>query len=69
VIHDVAGVPSRGEIDETQEVNWRFIANAIATSGEQCFPCWMSDGVGMSFTSAPAQPCPTPRPGTVPAVA
>jgi hydroxypyruvate isomerase len=29
----VAGVPSRGEIDDTQEVNWRFIANAIATSG------------------------------------
>jgi hydroxypyruvate isomerase len=29
----VAGVPTRGEIDDTQEVNWRFIANAIATSG------------------------------------
>jgi hydroxypyruvate isomerase len=29
----VAGVPSRGEIDDTQEVNWRFVANAIATSG------------------------------------
>src|SRR5262245_39895125 len=29
----VAGVPSRGEIDDTQEVNWRFIANTIATSG------------------------------------
>jgi hydroxypyruvate isomerase len=29
----VAGVPSRGEIDDNQEVNWRFIANAIATSG------------------------------------
>jgi hydroxypyruvate isomerase len=29
----VAGVPSRGEIDEGQELNWRFIANAIATSG------------------------------------
>ena len=29
----VAGVPSRGEIDDSQEVNWRFIANAIATSG------------------------------------
>jgi len=29
----VAGVPNRGVIDDTQEVNWRFIANAIATSG------------------------------------
>jgi len=29
----VAGVPTRGEIDDTQEVNWRFVANAIATSG------------------------------------
>lgn len=29
----VAGVPTRGAIDDTQEVNWRFIANAIATSG------------------------------------
>jgi hydroxypyruvate isomerase len=29
----VAGVPTRGVIDDTQEVNWRFIANAIATSG------------------------------------
>jgi hydroxypyruvate isomerase len=29
----VAGVPTRAEIDDTQEVNWRYIANAIATSG------------------------------------
>lgn len=29
----VAGVPNRGAIDDTQEINWRFIANAIATSG------------------------------------
>lgn len=29
----VAGVPTRGELDDTQEVNWRFIANVIATSG------------------------------------
>lgn len=29
----VAGVPTRGEIDDTQEVNWRFIADVIATSG------------------------------------
>jgi len=29
----VAGVPSREEIDETQEVNFRFIANAIADLG------------------------------------
>jgi len=27
------GVPGRGEIDETQELNYRFIANAIADSG------------------------------------
>jgi hydroxypyruvate isomerase len=29
----VAGVPSRGEIDDTQELNYRFIANAIADLG------------------------------------
>jgi hydroxypyruvate isomerase len=29
----VAGVPSRMEIDGTQELNYRFIANAIAESG------------------------------------
>jgi hydroxypyruvate isomerase len=29
----VAGVPSRNEIDDTQELNYRFIANAIAESG------------------------------------
>jgi hydroxypyruvate isomerase len=29
----VAGVPSRQEIDGTQELNFRFIANAIAESG------------------------------------
>jgi len=29
----VAGVPSRNEIDDTQELNYRFIANAIADSG------------------------------------
>ena len=29
----VAGVPSRTEIDETQELNYRFIANAIADLG------------------------------------
>ena len=29
----VAGVPSRQEIDDTQELNFRFIANAIADSG------------------------------------
>ena len=29
----VAGVPSRQEIDDTQELNFRFIANAIASSG------------------------------------
>jgi hydroxypyruvate isomerase len=29
----VAGVPSRMEIDETQELNFRFIANAIADLG------------------------------------
>ena len=29
----VAGVPSRAEIDDTQELNYRFIANAIADSG------------------------------------
>jgi hydroxypyruvate isomerase len=28
-----AGVPSRQEIDDTQELNYRFIANAIADSG------------------------------------
>ena len=29
----VAGVPSRQEIDGTQELNYRFIANAIADLG------------------------------------
>ena len=29
----VAGVPSRTEIDDTQEVNYRFVANAIADLG------------------------------------
>jgi hydroxypyruvate isomerase len=29
----VAGVPGRNEIDETQELNYRFIANAIADTG------------------------------------
>ncbi|MEO8314405.1 MAG: TIM barrel protein [Pseudomonadota bacterium] len=29
----VAGVPGRSEIDDTQELNYRFIANAIAESG------------------------------------
>jgi hydroxypyruvate isomerase len=29
----VAGVPSRMEIDDTQEVNYRFVANAIADLG------------------------------------
>lgn len=29
----VAGVPSRAEIDDTQELNYRFIANAIADLG------------------------------------
>jgi len=29
----VAGVPSRNEIDDTQELNYRFIANAIADLG------------------------------------
>ncbi len=29
----VAGVPSRMEIDDTQELNYRFIADAIANSG------------------------------------
>jgi hydroxypyruvate isomerase len=29
----VAGVPSRMEIDDTQELNYRFIANAIADLG------------------------------------
>ena len=29
----VAGVPTRGEIDDTQELNYRFIANAIADLG------------------------------------
>jgi hydroxypyruvate isomerase len=29
----VAGVPSRGEIDDSQELNYRFIANAIADLG------------------------------------
>jgi hydroxypyruvate isomerase len=29
----VAGVPSRQEIDDTQELNYRFIANAIADLG------------------------------------
>jgi hydroxypyruvate isomerase len=29
----VAGVPTREEIDDNQELNYRFIANAIAESG------------------------------------
>ena len=29
----VAGVPTRMEIDDTQELNFRFIANAIADLG------------------------------------
>ena len=29
----VAGVPTRQEIDDTQEINYRFVANAIAESG------------------------------------
>ena len=29
----VAGVPGRNEIDDTQELNYRFIANAIADTG------------------------------------
>src|SRR4029077_8279381 len=29
----VAGVPSRMEIDDSQEVNYRFVANAIADLG------------------------------------
>jgi len=33
----VAGVPSRMEIDDTQELNHRFIANAIAESGYSGF--------------------------------
>ena len=33
----VAGVPSREEIDDTQELNYRFIANAIAESGYDGF--------------------------------
>ena len=33
----VAGVPSRTEIDGTQELNYRFIANAIADSGYSGF--------------------------------
>jgi len=33
----VAGVPSRQEIDDTQELNYRFIANAIAESGYDGF--------------------------------
>src|SRR5688572_4538424 len=33
----VAGVPSRQEIDDTQELNYRFIANAIAESGYSGF--------------------------------
>ena len=33
----VAGVPSRQEIDDTQELNHRFIANAIAESGYDGF--------------------------------
>jgi hydroxypyruvate isomerase len=33
----VAGVPSRQEIDGTQELNYRFIANAIAESGYNGF--------------------------------
>jgi hydroxypyruvate isomerase len=33
----VAGVPSREEIDDTQELNYRFIARAIAESGYKGF--------------------------------
>jgi hydroxypyruvate isomerase len=33
----VAGVPSRQEIDDTQELNYRFIANAIADLGYSGF--------------------------------
>jgi hydroxypyruvate isomerase len=33
----VAGVPSRTEIDETNEVNYRFVANAIADLGYSGF--------------------------------
>ena len=33
----VAGVPSRAEIDDSQELNYRFIANAIADSGYSGF--------------------------------
>jgi hydroxypyruvate isomerase len=33
----VAGVPSRMEIDDTQELNHRFIANAIAETGYSGF--------------------------------
>ena len=33
----VAGVPSRMEIDDTQELNYRFIANAIADTGYDGF--------------------------------
>jgi hydroxypyruvate isomerase len=33
----VAGVPTRQEIDDTQELNYRFIANAIAESGYNGF--------------------------------
>ena len=29
----VAGVPTRGDLDDTQEINWRFVANAIADLG------------------------------------
>src|SRR5262245_34292086 len=29
----VAGVPTRQELDDTQEINWRFVANAIADLG------------------------------------
>jgi hydroxypyruvate isomerase len=29
----VAGVPTRGDLDDTQEINWRFVANAIADTG------------------------------------
>jgi hydroxypyruvate isomerase len=29
----VAGVPTRADLDDTQEVNWRFVANAIADLG------------------------------------
>jgi hydroxypyruvate isomerase len=29
----VAGVPTREELDNNQEINWRFVANAIADSG------------------------------------